>query len=99
MEAIAILLIITPMILPIALKAGIDPLHLGIVMSFNLTIGLVTAPFGSIMFVMSGISRTSNYEFSKEVWPFILILVGRLIMITYVPPIVTILPDLLMGLQ
>ena len=97
MEAIAILLIITPMILPIALKAGIDPLHLGVVMSFNLSIGLITPPFGSIMFVMCGISRVSIWEFSKEAWPFILILIATLMLITYVPWTVTILPDLLMG--
>ena len=59
MEAIAILMIIVPMILPIALKAGIDPVHLGVVMSFNLSIGLITPPFGSIMFVMCGIAKVS----------------------------------------
>ena len=55
MEAIAILLITVPMIVPIASAAGIDPIHLGVVMSFNLTIGLITPPMGSIMFVLCGI--------------------------------------------
>jgi C4-dicarboxylate transporter DctM subunit len=97
MEAIAILLITVPMILPIALKAGIDPVHLGVVMSFNLTIGLITPPFGSIMFVMCGISRISIYEFSREAVPFIAILVLTLALITYVPEVVLFLPNLVMG--
>jgi C4-dicarboxylate transporter DctM subunit len=97
MEAIAILLIIVPMILPIALKAGIDPVHLGVVMSFNLSIGLITPPFGSIMFVMCGISKVSIHEFSREAVPFIAILVGTLLLITYVPETVLWLPDLVMG--
>ena len=97
MEAIAILLIIVPMILPIALKAGIDPVHLGVVMSFNLSIGLITPPFGSIMFVMCGIAKVSIHEFSREVLPFIGILIGTLLLITYVPETVLWLPDLVMG--
>src|SRR6185295_1338218 len=55
MDSLAILLIITPMILPIALRAGIDPVHLGVVMAVNLSIGLITPPFGSAMFVLMGI--------------------------------------------
>jgi len=97
MEAIAILLIIVPMILPIALKAGIDPIHLGVMMSFNLTIGLITPPFGSIMFVMCGISRVSIYEFSREAVPFVAVLIASLALITYVPELVLFLPDLVMG--
>lgn len=97
MEAIAILLIIVPMILPIALKAGIDPVHLGVVMTFNLSIGLITPPFGSIMFVMCGISKVSIQDFSREAIPFIGILIGTLLLITYVPETVLWLPDLVMG--
>lgn len=97
MEAIAILLIIVPMILPIALKAGIDPVHLGVVMCFNLSVGLITPPFGSIMFVMCGISRVSIQDFSREVIPFIGILVATLLIITYVPEVVLFLPDLVLG--
>ncbi|MBM3522474.1 MAG: TRAP transporter large permease [Alphaproteobacteria bacterium] len=97
MEAIAILLIIVPMILPIALKAGIDPIHLGVVMSFNLTIGLITPPFGSIMFVMCGISRVSIYEYSREALPFVAVLILSLGLITYFPELVLFLPNLVMG--
>jgi tripartite ATP-independent transporter DctM subunit len=97
MEAIAILLITVPMILPIALKAGIDPVHLGVVMSFNLTIGLITPPFGSIMFVMCGVSRVSIWEFSRAAWPFIVILIVTLGLITYIPQLILFLPNLMMG--
>jgi len=97
MESIAILLIIVPMILPIALKAGIDPVHLGVVMSFNLSIGLITPPFGSIMFVMCGISKVSIHDFSREALPFMGILICTLLLITYVPETVLWLPNLVMG--
>lgn len=97
MEAIAILLIVTPMILPIAARAGIDLVHLGVVMSFNLTIGLITPPFGSIMFVVCGIGRCTITEFAREALPFIVILILALGLITYVPGLVLVLPNLVMG--
>ena len=97
MEAIAILLITVPMIVPIATAAGIDPIHLGVVMSFNLTIGLITPPMGSIMFVLCGIGNVSVPDFAGDAWPFILVLVAFLLLITYVPDIVLLLPNLLLG--
>ena len=97
MEAIAILLITVPMILPMAIAAGIDPIHLGVVMSFNLTIGLITPPFGSIMFVLCGIGNISVQEFARDIWPFVVILLAFLLLITYVPSIVLFLPNLLLG--
>ena len=99
MESIAILLIITPMILPIATRAGIDPIHLGVVMSYNLSLGLVTPPFGSVMFVVCGISRTTIADFSRELLPFLAILVVVLVLITYYPASVTWLPDAIMGVD
>jgi tripartite ATP-independent transporter DctM subunit len=97
MDSLAILLIITPMILPITTAAGIDPVHLGVVMTVNLSIGLITPPFGSAMFVLIGISRCSMVEFAREAWPYILILVVALIAMTYIPTVVLFLPNLLMG--
>ena len=97
MDSLAILLIITPMILPITTAAGIDPIHLGVVMTVNLSIGLITPPFGSAMFVLIGISRCSMVEFAREARPYILILVVALIAMTYIPTIVLFLPNLLMG--
>jgi tripartite ATP-independent transporter DctM subunit len=97
MDSLAVLLIITPMILPIATRAGIDPIHLGVVMAVNLSIGLITPPFGSAMFVLMGISRCSMAEFSREAWPYVLLLVAALLLMTYVPGIILFLPNLLMG--
>ena len=99
MDSLAVLLIVTPMILPIALRAGIDPVHLGVVMAVNLSIGLITPPFGSAMFVLMGISRCSMAAFSREAWPFIAVLVAALLVMTYVPGFVLFLPNLLMGLD
>ena len=97
MDSLAVLLIITPMILPIAMRAGIDPIHLGVVMAVNLSIGLITPPFGSAMFVLMGISRCSMAEFSREAWPYVALLVVALLLMTYVPGVVLFLPNLLMG--
>ena len=97
MDSLAVLLIITPMILPIATRAGIDPIHLGVVMAVNLSIGLITPPFGSAMFVLMGISRCSMAEFSREAWPYVLLLVAALLLMTYVPGVILFLPNLLMG--
>lgn len=97
MEAIAILIIMTPMILPIAAAAGIDLVHLGVVMSVNLTIGLITPPVGMIMYIVCSISKCSIAEFSRQVWPFLAALILLLFLITYVPPLVIALPSALMA--
>jgi len=97
MESIAILLVLTPMIMPIAAQAGIDPVHLGVVITLNLSIGLITPPFGTIMFIMCAISRCSIVEFSRKCWPFIIALVIVLALTTYIPTLVLFLPNLLMG--
>jgi C4-dicarboxylate transporter DctM subunit len=97
MESIAILLVVTPMILPIASRAGIDLVHLGVVMSLNLSIGLITPPFGTVMFVLCGISRCSIVAFAREAWAFIAVLILVLLLATYIPALVLFLPNLLMG--
>jgi len=97
MDSVAILLVFTPMIMPIAQQAGIDPVHLGVMMAVNLSIGLVTPPFGSAMFVLCGISGCRIPDFSRNAWPFILALVLVLALITYVPAVTLFLPNLIMG--
>lgn len=97
MEAIPILLIIVPMILPVAVKAGIDPIYPGVVMAANLCIGLVTPLIGSVTFVMCGISRVPLLEFGRQSLPFMAVLIIGLLVITYVPSIALFLPNLLMG--
>lgn len=97
MDSLAILLVTAPMFLPLTAQAGLDPIHLGVVMVLNLSIGMATPPFGTAMFVLCGISRCTIWEFSREVWPFILALIVVLILTTYIPALVLFLPNLLMG--
>jgi tripartite ATP-independent transporter DctM subunit len=95
MDAIAVLLIVTPVIQPIAMRAGIDPVHLGIVMSLNLSIGLITPPFGTAMFVLLGIAKVDMLQFARAVWPLILVLIMALLLVTYIPDIALVLPRML----
>ena len=99
MDSLAILLIMTPIILPLAITAGIDPVHLGVLMTVNLSIGLVTPPVGSIMFVLCGLTRCSIADFSREIGIFVAVLIVPLLLTTYVPQFVLFLPDLLMGVR
>ena len=99
MEAIPILLIMTPLFLPIATKAGIDPIFLGVIMTATLAIGLITPLVGSVTFVMCGISRVPLMEFGRQSLPFVAVLVVGLLVITYVPSMVLFLPHLVMGSQ
>lgn len=97
MDAIAIIVIITPMFLPLALAAGLDPVHLGVVMAVNISIGLVTPPVGSILFVLCGLTGTTVPQLTREIWIFVLALLLPLLLITYNPALVLFLPNLLMG--
>ena len=99
MEPTAILLILTPIFFPIAIKLGIDPIHLGIIMVVNMEIGMVTPPVGLNLFVTSGITGMTIYEVLKGALPWMTILVIFLGIITYFPKISTTLPDYLMGPQ
>ncbi len=96
MEAIAILLIVTPIILPITTAAGIDPLHLGVLITVNLSIGLITPPVGVVMYIVCSIGKVSIPEFTKQAWPFLVALVVALMLITYVPALTTALPNAVM---
>jgi tripartite ATP-independent transporter DctM subunit len=96
-EAIPTQVIITPMILPLAIHAGIDPVHLGVVMAMNVSISLIMPPLGPILLVMCGLTGISIVTFLREVWVFIVALFVPLMVATYVPQIVLFLPNLLMG--
>ncbi len=97
MDSLPILLIITPMILPIALSAGIDPIHLGIVMTVNLSLGLASPPFGTSMFVLTGIARCTLLQFAREVWQPLIALLIVLLLISQFPWLSLALPNWLMG--
>jgi C4-dicarboxylate transporter DctM subunit len=97
MEPSAIILILAPILFPIAIELGIDPIHLGIIMVVNLEIGMVTPPVGLNLFVTAGITGMSVLEVARAALPWLGILLIFLILITYVPIISTFLPDLLYG--
>jgi len=96
-EGTAALILLTPILVPAVIKLGIDPLHFGLVLVVNLTIGGVTPPVGTMMFTTCSILRVKIESFVKEGWPFMLTLFGVLLLITYVPALVTWLPTRLMG--
>jgi C4-dicarboxylate transporter, DctM subunit len=98
MEPSAILLIMAPILFPIAMQLGIDPIHLGIIMVVNMEIGLITPPVGLNLFVTSGITGMSVLEVVRAALPWLGILFLFLILVTYVPAISTFLPNLLYGL-
>ncbi|MDD6073698.1 MAG: TRAP transporter large permease [Clostridium sp.] len=97
LEGGAALMIITPLLLPVAKQLGVDPIHFGLVAIVNIMIGGITPPFGSMMFTTCGITHCPISEFLKEVWPFILCLTIVLLMCTFCPTLITIVPNLLYG--
>ena len=97
LEGGAALMIITPLLLPVARTLGIDVYHFGLVAIVNIMIGGITPPFGSMMFTTCGITGCPISEFLKEVWPFIVCLLLVLLLLTFCPVLITIVPDLLYG--
>ncbi len=97
MEPSGLLLIVAPVVFPIAIKLGIDPIHLGIIMVVNMEIGMITPPVGLNLFVTSGITGMSLIQVVRAAAPWVAILFAFLIIITYVPFISTWLPNTLMG--
>ena len=96
MEPSSILLITAPLLFPMAMQLGIDPIHLGVLMTVNMEIGMITPPVGLNLYVASGISRLGLTETTKACAPWILVMMLYLILITYVPAISLWLPNLLM---
>jgi C4-dicarboxylate transporter DctM subunit len=87
METLATIIILVPVLLPLVKSLGIDPLHFGVVMVVNLSIGLATPPVGVNLFVASGIAKISLEKISKAVWLFLVALLVPLALITYIPQI------------
>ncbi len=96
MEANCILLLLGPLMLQIAGNFGIDPIHFGVVMCFNLLIALMTPPVGMAMFVTCSIGDVSIGDYTKTVIPFLIAMLSALILFIFVPQLVTYLPNTLM---
>ena len=95
MEPTGIILILAPILFPIATQLGIDPVHLGIIMVVNLEIGMVTPPIGLNLFVTAGITNMSIMQVARAALPWTLVLLVFLVIVTYVPQLALFLPDLL----
>lgn len=94
-EGIANLIIMTPLLMPVVEPLGIDPVAFGVMMVLNLTIGGITPPLGTMMYTVCALNGISTVAYTRHVWPFILTVVAVLLLITYVPGFVTVLPSLL----
>ncbi|KAA8727633.1 MAG: TRAP transporter large permease [Ewingella americana] len=94
MDMAPIILILTPVLLPVINSLGIDPVHFGMIMLVNLGIGLITPPVGSVLFVASAVSKQSIEKVVKAMLPFYLVLFAVLMMVTYIPAISLTLPKL-----
>ncbi|MGB3447299.1 MAG: TRAP transporter large permease subunit [Xanthobacteraceae bacterium] len=97
MEPSAIILIVAPIIFPTAMKLGIDPIHLGIIFVVNMEIGMVTPPVGLNLFVASGITGMPLLKVVQASWRWLLLLLGFLIVVTYIPEVSLFLPNKIFG--
>jgi len=87
------LLVIVPILMPGVAALGIDPVHFGVTIILNMMIGLVTPPMGQLMFLISGVSGIPVTAIIKEVWIFLVVLIGLLIVLLYVPQLTLWLPE------
>jgi C4-dicarboxylate transporter DctM subunit len=94
METLAIMLIFLPIVVPIIQTVGIDPVHFGVVVVLNLMIGLLTPPFGMLLFLISGLTKLPMADILRELVPYIMILIGCLFLISLVPQLVLFVPGL-----
>jgi len=97
METAPALVIVTPVLAPIAAAVGIDPIHMGIVICLNLVLGLITPPVGAVLFAVCGTANISLQRLSKAIWPPFLVSLVVLAIVTYLPWLSTFLPKLLLG--
>ena len=97
MDPSSIVLILAPIVFPIATRMGVDPVHLGIIMAVNMEIGLVHPPVGLNLFVMSEVAHMSLGDVVKAALPWLLVLLVFLGIVTYVPLLSTTLPELVLG--
>jgi len=97
MEPSGLLVIVAPLVFPIAIELGIDPIHLGIIMVVNMEIGMITPPVGLNLFVTSGVAGMPMMSVVRAALPFLAVLFVFLIMVTYIPVLSTWLPTTFMG--
>ena len=96
MESLSALVILVPILMPVITAVGIDPLHFGVIMILNITIGMLTPPVGMVLFTLTGVSSKSFEEITRAMLPFLAMNLIALLIVTFCPPLVTFLPNLWM---
>jgi len=97
METIASINILVPVLIPVIAELGIDPIQFGVIMILNLMIGLLTPPFGTVLFVLSGVAKASVEKVAKDTAIFLIPLLGVLLLIVLFPQLTLFLPNLIFG--
>jgi tripartite ATP-independent transporter DctM subunit len=97
LDAVPVMLIFFPVLLPVALRLGIDPTHFGVIVVLNLMIGLLTPPIGALLFIQTKIAGLPFNTLVRAIWPYTLALIAVLILVTYVPTLITWIPNLVFG--
>jgi C4-dicarboxylate transporter, DctM subunit len=97
MEPTGVILILAPILFPIATQLGIDPIHLGVIMVVNMEIGMVTPPVGLNLFVTAGVTKMSLMQVTRAALPWLSVLLVFLALVTYVPSITLALPNAIFG--
>lgn len=95
MEAVASVLIVTPVLLPVAISLGIDPIHFGVVLVMTLSLGMSTPPVGENLYIASSIAGISFEKLVQNIWPFIIVAIIAVLIITFLPVISLFLPNLI----
>ena len=96
MEGISAILIMIPVLLPIAVSFGIDPLHFGVVVIMNLSIGMITPPYGITLYVASSVANRSVLQVSRKIGLPLALIFAILMLTTFFPGLATFLPNLFM---
>jgi TRAP-type C4-dicarboxylate transport system permease large subunit len=91
-DPVSILILISPIALPIIKQIGMDPVHFGVILTVNISIGALYPPVGELLFVASRIGNVSYYDISKAVIPMVILLIGILFLVSLVPETVLYLP-------
>ena len=94
LDAVPVMLIFFPVLLPVARSLGIDPTHFGVIVVLNLMIGLLTPPIGALLFIQTKIAGVSFDALVRAIWPYTLALIVVLLLVTYVPQLVLWVPNL-----
>jgi len=99
MNMVSSILIVTPILLPVVVDLGMDPVHFGVVLILNLGIGLITPPVGTLLFIGSSISKLSVEQLTKSMLPFYTVMIIVLLIVTFIPEFSMIIPDLIMPVE